>query len=257
MSRMINLLKTDLRRLLRGKTFYIMIGIAIFIPLVMLLTLDLADSTILVGPIDNSGVMDIMSSMMSIGILSILTGILISIFIGQDYNTGFIKNVMTVHANKYEYLISKAIICLIVNVSLIITYMIALSIGGAIVGLPLSVPSFGGFVLFILEKTITSVAFSGMFIFLSVLFRSAYGLAICGALFFGAGIISQGLTALVAVFNLPIFGILNSITVFGAGSLPSLTPSVIDFIIVFIVSAVWFVLYGYFSKLLLDKRDLI
>lgn len=61
----------------------------------------------------------------------IFGGIMVSIFIGHDYKSGYVKQLFTTHAKKQDYMISKTISCAFAMTCMCITY----TIGGAVAGL--------------------------------------------------------------------------------------------------------------------------
>lgn len=252
-----SLLRMDLHRLIRSKTYYVMLALCIVFPVMMFTSMkgNVGSAADMIGPtvIASSG--NPLASMSGISMLTIMTGIFLAIFIGTEYQTGFIKNMMTVHADKKEYVISKAIIGMIVTVSLMALYIIALAVVGAFAGMPLQLPSAGGFILFLLERLITSFAFILMFIFLNVTFRKNYGFAILLTFVLGIGVISM-LLNLLAGFS-PFFMWLNRLTVYGAGSYATLLPNGLSFLNILLVSAAWSVIYIILSAIMLKKRDLI
>lgn len=105
-----NLLRMDLHRMLHGKAFWVMAGIAIFIPVMMLTQMgDVHDLMAFIGG-SGSGAGFSFGAGMSLSILTVLTGMLLSIYIGREYTSGQIKNIITTHANKCDYILSKTII---------------------------------------------------------------------------------------------------------------------------------------------------
>lgn len=255
--RLFCLLKMDLHRLVRSKAFYVMLALCIVFPVMMFTSMkgNVGSAADMIAPttIQTSG--NPLSSMSGIAMLTIMTGIFLAIFIGTEYQTGFIKNIMTVHADKKEYILSKAVVAMIVTVSLIALYLVAISVVGAFSGMPLRLPSAGGFILLLLERIITSIAFTFMFIFLNVTFRKNYGFAILLSCVLGIGIVSMLLNLLSGLS--PFFMWVNRLTVYGAGSYATLLPNGLTFLNILLVSAAWSALYIFLSSVMLQKRDLI
>lgn len=178
-SRIIGLLKMDLRKMLRGKAFYVMPGIAVIIPVMMLTQMPVENSAMLLGGTDEGTAEVFGGGMMGLSILGALTGILLCIYIGRDYSTGFIKNIVTAHANKLDYIISKELTAIVCSTALYAVYIIALAIAGAVVGAPLKIPDEGGFILYFAEHLISSAAMSALVISINMIFRRLYGWSIC------------------------------------------------------------------------------
>ena len=55
----------------------------------------------------------------------IFGGILVSIFIGHDYRSGYVKQLFTTHAKKRDYMMSKSIVCAFAMACMCIAYLIA------------------------------------------------------------------------------------------------------------------------------------
>lgn len=89
--RVYNLFRMDLHRMIHGKAFYVMVGITVFIPVMMLTQMsDVRDITMFIGSDVVSG--GSFGAGMNLSMLNILTGMLLAIYIGKEYTTGFIKN---------------------------------------------------------------------------------------------------------------------------------------------------------------------
>ena len=53
----------------------------------------------------------------------IFGGIMVSIFIGHDYKSGYVKQLFTTHAKKEDYMISKTLTCAFAMACMCITYL--------------------------------------------------------------------------------------------------------------------------------------
>lgn len=260
MMHIFSLFRMDMHRLVRSKTFYVMLILCIVFPVMMFTSMkeNVGAAIDMLGPLERSAASSPLESMSGIGMLTIMTGIFLAIFIGTEYQTGSVKNIMTFHSDKKEYIISKAVIGMLATVCFTVLYVVALAVVGAVAGYPLEIPSAGGFILFIFERLLTSAAFTMMFVFFSVLFRRNYGFTIVCALVFGLGLVSMVLTMLAGLGNgIPFFEWVNRITVFGSGSYATLMPNGLNFLNVALAAVIWSVLYGLGSSLLLGKRDLL
>lgn len=54
----------------------------------------------------------------------IFGGIMVSIFIGHDYRSGYVKQLFTTHAKKRDYMMSKSIACAFAMASMCVTYLL-------------------------------------------------------------------------------------------------------------------------------------
>ena len=255
--RVINLFKMDLRKMVHGKAFYVMLAVAVFIPIMMLTQMPGVDSTMFLGGTDGNTAETFGGGAMGLNFLWVLTRILLSIYIGSDYTTGFIKNIVTSHANKLDYIISKGMTALVCNVLLCIVYIITLAVAGFALGCPLQIPSVFGFVLYLLELLISSVAMSSLIIMINLIFRRLYGWSICFGFFVASGIVIMGAKMLLESIGLGFIANFLNITIAGAASLAKLQPNFISLLIIVAVSAVWTLVYSLISNKLMNTNDVL
>ena len=76
--------------------------------------------------------MDI-TSMCNINMMFFIISIFVCIFVGEDFRSGYAKNLFTVRSKKDDYVVSKTITCFVAGASMIIAFFIGSMIGGAIV----------------------------------------------------------------------------------------------------------------------------
>lgn len=256
MKRVRNLFRMDLHRMLHGKAFYVMVCIAVFIPVMMLTQMsDVRDITMFIGSDVVSG--GSFGAGMNLSMLNILTGMLLAIYIGKEYTTGFIKNIITAHANKYDYLVSKGLTALICNAVFVAVYLITLFVMGAVMGLPAEIPSIIGMALYIIEKLLLSIPMSMLMIAINLVFRRSYGWSIVFICIAATGIVVMsiqmglqmlGLGALASVFNF---------TITGASAFTTTTLDVVSLLIVIFVSVAWTLVCSLIADLLMNKRDVL
>lgn len=253
---MLNLLKMDLRRMFRGKLFYaLVIGLGVLLGTFAMTGTTGGGVSIagLIGPVAEGGG-DMMSSM-GMSMVLIFGAIFITAIIGSDFATGFIKNIFTVHAKKWDYIVSKLIISTIGSVIMIFFYFILMMILGAVQGLPFDLPSGGGLVLFLLEQILIAVAVNALVILFNLFCRNrAIGVIACfvigmGALTMLIGIIGEAL-------NAPFITTISTLTVAGSAGLTSLIPSAGVFFHVLIAVIVWTAAALAGSYFVLRKKDL-
>lgn len=73
---------------------------------------------------------------MSLSILIVLTGILLCIYIGKEYTSGQIKNIITSHANKCDYIFAKTVIAFLWTSVFNVIYLLTLFVLGMVMGVP-------------------------------------------------------------------------------------------------------------------------
>ena len=194
---------------------------------------------------------------MSLSMLNVLTGILLTTYISREYRTGFIKNIITAHANKCDYILSKAVIALLCNVVFMAVYLLTLFILGGIMGVPTTIPSVLGLVLYILEKLLLSIPLSMVMIAINLVFRRQSGWSIVFVCVAGTGVLVTSAQMGLQILGLPKIAFLLNYTITGASVLAKLTPSVYTFFIIIAVSATWGLICTMISDCLMNKRDVL
>lgn len=253
---MLSLLKMDLRRMFRGKLFYcLLVGLGVMIG-TFAMTGTMGGGTsiaALIGPVTEGGG-DMMSSM-GMSMVLIFGAIFITAIIGSDFATGFIKNIFTVHAKKWDYIISKLIISIVGSVIMIFFYFLLMMILGAIQGLPFDLPGGGGLVLFLFEQILIAVALNSLIILFNLFCRNrAIGVIACFVI--GMGAITMLIAIIGTALNAPFITTLSTLTIAGSAGITSLIPSAGVFFHVLIVTVVWTAASLIGADFVLKKKDL-
>ncbi|MBQ7346688.1 MAG: ABC transporter permease [Clostridia bacterium] len=200
------MLAVDFRRMFKSPIFYIMIGVALVIPALILVMTTMMDGTVSVDPttgaetvmegFDNvwqsigsvSGESSEMSmdltSMCNINMMYFLAAVLICIFIADDFRSGYAKNLFTVRANKADYVISKTLIGFVGGAAMLIAYFVGTMLGGAISGLPFALGALtvGNIVMCMLAKVFLMLVFVAIFVLVSVATKQKLWASIIGSL---------------------------------------------------------------------------
>ena len=182
----------------------------------------------------------------------IFGGIMVSIFIGHDYKSGYVKQLFTTHAKKQDYMISKTLVCAFAMACMCITYLIGGTIGGLLVGYETTV-NVGSLIIAILGKMIMSLGWASLYTFLNVIFRRYFGISIASSFFFGTGILIIGVAAIVENLSIPT-GFLN-IFLYGSSVNACLASNIGTLVTCIMVSLAWTCFYNYFGTRILSKSD--
>ena len=182
----------------------------------------------------------------------IFGGIMVSIFIGHDYKSGYVKQLFTTHAKKQDYMMSKSIVCAFAIVCMCITYLIGGTVGGMLAGYSLEV-NVGSLILAILGKMVMSLGWASLYTFLNVIFRRYFGISIASSFFFGTGILIIGAAAIVENLSLPA-SFLN-IFLYGSSVNACLVSNIGTFLTCIAVSVVWAIIYNVLGTRILSKSD--
>ena len=182
----------------------------------------------------------------------IFGGIMVSIFIGHDYKSGYVKQLFTTHAKKQDYMMSKTIVCAFAMTCMCVTYLIGGIAGGLVAGYPFEV-NVGSLILAILGKMVMSLGWASLYTFLNIIFRRYFGVSIASSFFFGTGILIIGAAAIVENLNLPT-AFLN-IFLYGSSVNACLVSNIGTLLICSVVSIAWAVFYNVLGTRILYKSD--
>lgn len=258
--RLKGMLGVDFYRLFHTPMFYIFLIIAAFIPALILGSTGTSnpDGTIsepLYTNVWNAVAADVplyafsdMGGYANMNMVFIFGGIMVSIFIGHDYKSGYVKQLFTTHAKKQDYMISKTITCAFAMACMCITYLMGSVGAGLLVHLDFTVNA-GSLILAIVSKMIMSFGWASLYTFLNVIFRRYFGISIASSFFFGTGILIIGMGA--------IFGnssILN-IFLYGSSVYACLSSNIVTLFVCLVVSVAWAVIYNLLGTRILSKCD--
>ena len=182
----------------------------------------------------------------------IFGGIMVSIFIGHDYSSGYVKQLFTTHAKKQDYMLSKTIVCAFAMACMCVTYLIGGIAGGLVAGYPFQV-NVGSLILAILGKMVMSLGWASLYTFLNVIFRRYFGVSIASSFFFGTGILIIGAAAIVENLQLPT-AFLN-IFLYGSSVNACLVSNIGTLLICTVVSIFWAAFYNILGTRILSKSD--
>ena len=258
------MLGVDFYRLFHTPMFYIFLAIAAIIPAMI------SAMTMMPGP-DGSASTPLYSNLWQIiaaskslyviegiadyanmNMVFIFGGIMVSIFIGHDYKSGYVKQLFTTHAKKQDYMISKSLVCAFAMACMCITYLIGGTVGGLFAGYETDV-NVGSLIIAILGKIIMSLGWASLYTFLNVIFRRYFGISVASSFFFGTGILIIGAAAIVEGLGLPV-SFLN-IFLYGASVNANLSSGIGSLLICIVVSVAWTVIYNVAGTRLLNKCD--
>lgn len=253
--RLKGMLGVDFYRLFHTPLFYIFLGIAAIIPAMILgmTTVEggapLYSNTWNIIAADTPlYVVNSIADYANMNMVFIFGGIMVSIFIGHDYKSGYVKQLFTTHAKKQDYMMSKSIVCAFAMACMCITYMLGGVIAGLLTGADMSV-NVGSLIIAILSKMIMSLGWASLYTLLNIIFRRYFGISIASSFFFGTGILIIGAAALVG--NSPILNIF----LYGSSVYACLSSNIVTLIVCILVSGIWAVIYNILGTLILNKCD--
>ncbi len=255
------MLGVDFYRLFHTPMLYIFLAIAAVIPAMILGTMGMENpQTGTVGePLYTNTwhiiaaetplyVVNNIADYANMNMVFIFGGIMVSIFIGHDYKSGYVKQLFTTHAKKQDYMLSKTIIGAFSMACMCITYLLGAVGGGLFAGVAFEV-NIGSLVIAVISKMIMSLGWASLYTFLNIIFRRYFGVSIVSCFFFGTGILIIGAAV--------IFGnnaILN-IFLYGSSVYACLSSSILTLIVCLICSAAWTAVYTVAGTRILSKCD--
>ena len=182
----------------------------------------------------------------------IFGGIMVSIFIGHDYKSGYVKQLFTTHAKKQDYMMSKTITCAFAMACMCITYLLGSVTAGLLTGLDMTV-NVGSLLIAIVGKMVMSLGWASLYTFLNVIFRRYFGISVASSFFFGTGILIIGAAAIVESLSLPT-SFLN-LFLYGSSVNACLTSNIGTLVTCVLVSVIWAFIYNIVGSVILSKSD--
>lgn len=251
--RLRGMLGVDFYRLFHTPMFYIFLAIAAMIPALVLGTTDVETSMYtntwqVIAADTPLYIVSNMGEYANMNMVFIFGGIMVSIFIGHDYKSGYVKQLFTTHAKKQDYMMSKTITCAFAMACMCITYLLGTVLSGLLVGMPFQVNALS-LLLAIVSKMIMSLGWASLYTFLNVIFRRYFGISIVSSFFFGTGILIIGAAAVVGNSS-----VLN-IFLYGASVYACLSSTITTLAVCLVVSVVWAVIYNALGTLILSRSD--
>lgn len=252
--RLKGMLGVDFYRLFHTPMFYIFLCIAAIIPALVSMgnseetasmftnawQIVAADSPLYI--INNIG------EYANMNMVFIFGGIMVSIFIGHDYRSGYVKQLFTTHAKKQDYMMSKSIVGAFSMFCMCVTYLIG-GIGSAIFsGLPFTV-NVGSLLIAILSKMVMSLGWASLYTLLNVIFRRYFGISVASCFFLGTGIPIIGAAAILGNSS-----ILN-IFLYGSSVYACLSSNIMTLLVCLMCSVAWAIIYNVLGTVILSRCD--
>lgn len=262
--RLKGMLGVDFYRLFHTPMFYFFLAIAAIIPAMvsgMTMMPDQNGNTMeplysnvwqIIAASEPLYVINTIADYANMNMVFIFGGIMVSIFIGHDYRSGYVKQLFTTHAKKQDYMMSKSIVCAFAMMCMCITYLIGGVAGGMLAGYSLEV-NVGSLVIAILGKMIMSIGWASLYTFLNVILRRYFGVSIAASFFFGTGILIIGVAAVLENLSLPA-SFLN-LFLYGSSVNACLVSNIGTLFICIVVSVAWAVIYNVLGTKILSKSD--
>jgi ABC-type transport system involved in multi-copper enzyme maturation permease subunit len=203
--RLKSMLRVDFKRMFKSRLFYIILAVALIMPILMTVMMDMMDGSVSVDP--QTGEETVMEgpentwqnigtlpgepmggaeifAMCNINMMFMGVAVFICLFISDDFRSGYAKNLFTVRAEKGDYVISKTLAGFVCGALMLIAYFVGSVLGGAIAGLSFGLHGLnaGNIVMCMLAKILLMPVFVSIFTLISIAAKQKAWLSICGSL---------------------------------------------------------------------------
>lgn len=241
LNRLKSMLKVDFRRIFTMRFLYIMLGISLVAPILILVMTTMMDGSVSVDPqtgketiiegfdyvwqaiatpssASASMSMDLVS-MCNINMFYFAIAVLVCVFVSDDFRSGYAKNLFTVRSKKSDYVISKSVVLFVCGALMLIAYFVGTMLGGAISGLSFELVGASAFnlVMCMLSKILLVAVFVPIFLIMSVVGKSKLWLSMIGA--FGVSMLLFTMVPMISPLD---SNALNVIMTFAGGILFSI-----------------------------------
>lgn len=252
--RMKGMLSVDFYRLFHTPMFYIFLGIAAIIPAMVLTMGDqggeglYSNTWLIIASQNPMYTISSIAEYANMNMVFIFGAIMISIFIGHDYRSGYAKQLFTTHSQKQDYMMSKTIIGAFSMTSMCITYLIGAILAGLLSGKSFDV-NVGSLLCAILGKMIMSLGWASLYTFINVILRKKFGVTIASSFLLGTGIIVIGFASLLG--NSPALNIF----LYGSSVYACLSSNFINVLVCLGISLAWALIYNILGSFILARSD--
>lgn len=252
--RLKGMLGVDFYRLFHTLMYYIFLMIAAIIP--ALVAMGGTETGSMYATVWNVVAVDTplyiinnMGDYANMNMVFIFGGIMVSIFIGHDYSSGYVKQLFTTHSKKQDYMISKTIVCAFSMACMCLTYLVGGIASGLFSGLSFRV-NVVSLLLAILGKMAMSLGWASLYTFINVIFRRYFGISIVSSFLIGTGIPVIGATAILGNSS-----ILN-VFLYGSSVYACLSAAPRTLLVCLVVSLAWTVIYNLLGTIVLKRSDI-
>ena len=198
--RLASMVSLDFKRLFMSKFFYIIIGSCLLAPILILIMTKMMEGSPMndqygnpildefgnpvlmegfknvwqmLGTVSgaNTGMSMDITSMCNINMLYFAITVFVSLFIGQEFKSGYSKNLFTMRSSKKEYIFSKSIVSSFAGMLMVLAFFLGIMIGGAVSGVSFELVDVNimNIIMCLLAKLGLVLVFVGIFVIMSVL----------------------------------------------------------------------------------------
>ncbi len=231
--RLKTMLKVDFRRMFLTPTVYIMLGVSLVLPILILVMTSFMGGTNsetgeevamftnvwqAIGSAGGGAMSMDLTSMCNINLLYFLVAIFVCLFVGEDFRSGYAKNIFTVRSKKFDYVLSKTIVMFAAAVGMFLLFFVGAMIGGGVAGLSFDLAAVsanaGNIVACMISKVFVALVFVAIAVTLACVGRQKVWLSVLCTL--GAGMLLFAMIPMITPLNA---GILHIVMCIAGGAL--------------------------------------
>lgn len=226
--RLKSMLKVDFKRAFTMPLIYVMAGISLAIPVLILVM-----TTMLGGGEGEEAVQSFesvwqtlgsasgtsmsmdLTGMCNINMMYFLVAIFVCIFIADDFRSGYAKNLFAVRAKKTDYVFSKSVVGFAGGTIMILAYFIGALLGGAIAGISfdMGAAGAGGIAACLVSKIFLIAVFASISVLFGAVAKQKLWISVVASL--AAGMLLFTMIPMIAPLDA---GLLNVILCFAGGA---------------------------------------
>lgn len=215
-----SMLRVDFKRMFTMPMIYIMAGVCFALPILILVMTGLGGAPAeresagvftnvwqTLGSVGGGTAMDL-TGMCNINMLYFLVAVMVCVFVGEDFKSGYAKNLFTVRSKRIDYVVSKTVVTFVGAAMMFLTYFIGATVGGGIAGLSFSATGFGagGITACLFSKIFMTAIFVGIGVLSGTVAKQKLWLSILGS--FAAGMLLYTMIPMISPLNSTIFNVI-------------------------------------------------
>lgn len=267
---MLNLLRMDLYRMKRGKSVYVCLGILLMgimatLCMVWLMGTPRGQETAMrlgMFTAEDLAGLDVMEGVdtlvmlrgtgMDGGTHNLVFGIWVMLFVCMDYQSGFVKNIMAVHQNRWNYVASKILTAGIVNIGYLVIQYLFVLLMNRLLGNMAPCSALGDVIFYLSWAWLVTTAFAALVIMVCVWTRKVVAGALAVVLL-GCGMVQGPMYALLNMLHM---GDWMKYTIYHTLDLGASRYTAPADLYVYGVGVGFLVLYAAIAGLVLKKQDI-
>lgn len=268
---MFNLLRMDLYRVKRSKSVYVCFGLLLLatvlvfgmmwlletpqgqeisVPLGMLTPEEVKESGSILDGVDTLGFFR--QICLDGGMYNLIFGIWVMLFVCADFQSGFIKNIMALHQNRWNYIGSKVLTAGIVDFGYLVLHLLFALLMNRMFGNLVPYAGWRDIVFYLSWVWLVTTAFAALIIFICILTRSVAAGSVAAVLL-GGGVVVM---SLYGILNMIHMGEWLKYSIYLTCAMGPQKYTSVKNLYVYVVGFGFLVLYTVIAGIVLKKKDI-